>query len=120
MSGQGVRPTVRHGVREVERAAREARPWVVRLARFGYVAKGIVYVVIGLLALQAAVGPGGKMSDGEGALKTILGQPFGWFLLGVLAVGLFGYALWRLVQAFLDPEGKGTDARGLLKRTGYA
>jgi hypothetical protein len=121
MSLQDIRKaTVRQGHRQAERVAREAKPWVVRWAQFGFAAKGVVYLVIGLLALQAAVGPGGKTSDGEGALKTILGQPFGQVLVGVLAVGLLGHALWRFIQAIWDPEGKGADARGLLKRGGYA
>ncbi|HEX8430546.1 MAG TPA: DUF1206 domain-containing protein, partial [Longimicrobium sp.] len=54
-----------------------------------------------------------------GAFSEILRHPGGKFLLGILAVGLVGYAVWRFVQAALDPEGKG-DAKSYAKRVGYA
>ena len=105
---------------QAEQAARQARPWVERLARLGYGAKGVVYLVVGWLAVQAAFGLGGKKTGAEGALATIAGQPSGKLLLAVLAIGLAGYALWRLVQGIADPEHKGADAKGLAKRLGYA
>ena len=94
--------------------------WVERLARFGYAAKGVVYGIVGLLAAQAAFGTGGKTTDTKGALKEIVTQPFGKVLLGVVAIGLFGYVLWQFVQAIKDPEDKGTDTKGILQRIGYA
>jgi type IV secretory pathway VirB2 component (pilin) len=94
--------------------------WVERLARFGYAAKGTVYGIVGLLAAQAAFGTGGKTTDTQGALQTIVRQPFGKILLGLVAIGLIGYVLWRFVQAIKDPENKGTDAKGLTQRLGYA
>jgi hypothetical protein len=94
--------------------------WVERLARFGYAAKGVVYGIVGLLAAQAAFGAGGKTTDTEGALQIILNQPFGKFLLAAIALGLLGYALWRFVQAIKDPENKGTNAKGIFQRLGYA
>jgi hypothetical protein len=69
------------------------------LARAGLVARGVVYLVIGVLALKLALGDGGKATNQTGALKTIAGQPFGKTLLILVAVGLAGYALWRLVRA---------------------
>jgi hypothetical protein len=70
-------------------------------ARAGLVARGVIYGVIGVLAVKLALGDGGKATDQQGALKTIAGQSFGKFLLVVLAVGLAGYAVWRLVRAIL-------------------
>lgn len=99
-----------------KQAVREAAPWIQRLARMGYAAKGVVYLIIGGLALQAALGEGGKTTDSEGALRTILEQPFGWALLAIVALGLAGYAIWCFVQAIRDPEGIGSDAKGLGKR----
>lgn len=106
----------RHG----RAAAREAAPWVEKLARMGYGAKGIVYLIIGGIAARAAFGSGERVEGSRGALRTILEQPFGKLLLGLVALGLAGYALWRFVQAGLDPEHKGTDGGGVAKRAGYA
>ena len=105
---------------QARRAAHEVGPWVERLGRFGYAAKGVVYGIIGGLAAQAAIGPGGATTDTRGALAWIVQAPFGRFLLGTVAVGLAGYALWRLVQSALDTEDKGTEAGGVLARAGYA
>jgi hypothetical protein len=104
---------------QAEQAAHEAVPWVERLARLGFVARGVVYIVVGWLAALAAFGQGGRTTDSEGALATIATKPFGTILLLILGLGLFGYALWRIVQGIMDPENKGTDAKGLVKRTGY-
>ncbi|MGB3510780.1 MAG: DUF1206 domain-containing protein [Microcoleaceae cyanobacterium] len=89
------------------------------MARLGYTAKGIVYAIVGILALQAALTAGGKTTDTKGALHTIAAQPFGKFLLILLAIGLVGYSLWRLIEAVTDPENKGTDAKGIFSRLGY-
>ncbi len=111
--------------RNVQNAEREARnaatgPWMTVLARCGYATKGVVYLIIGAIAAQVAIGAGGAVTDQKGVLHTILEQPFGHFLLGIAAVGLFGFALWCFIQAVFDTEGKGTTAKGLLARIGYA
>ena len=104
-----------------EKAAREASPWVEWIARFGYAAKGVVYVVMGVLAMLAAAGAGGgSTTDQNGAFQTIEEAPFGQVLLSVVAVGLLGYVLWRSIQAVADPDGEGTDLKGVVKRIGYA
>jgi hypothetical protein len=69
------------------------------LARAGLVARGLVYGVIGVLALMLALGEGGRATDQQGALKTIADRSFGKTLLVLLAFGLAGYALWRLIRA---------------------
>ena len=51
--------------------------------------------------------PGGKTTDSKGAFATIAGKPFGEALLWLLAVGLIGYAAWKIIQAFKDPDNKG-------------
>jgi len=106
--------------RHAETAKRHAGPWVERLARFGYAAKGLVYAVIGVLALRQALGFGGKSTGTGGAVESAGGLPFGGVLLGVLAVGLVGYAVWKLTQAISDTEDKGSDGKGILRRVGYA
>jgi hypothetical protein len=69
------------------------------LARAGLVARGVVYGIIGVLALKLALGDGGKVTNQEGALQTIAHQSFGKLLLVLVAIGLGGYALWRLIRA---------------------
>jgi hypothetical protein len=96
-----------------------AAPWVERLGRLGYAAKGIVYLLVGVLAAEAAVGAGGVTTGSRGAMRHVRSLPFGNVLLVAVAVGLAGYVLWRLVQAFRDTEGQGRSLRGMLLRTGY-
>jgi Domain of Unknown Function (DUF1206) len=84
------------------------------LARAGFVARGLIYGLIGILAIKLALGAGGKTTSQQGALETIARQPFGKVLLVLVAVGLAGYALWRLIRALL---GKGPeDSDGPLDR----
>lgn len=109
---------------EIQRPAQQAaaHPWVEKLARFGFAAKGVVYFIVGLLAAQAALGLGGQTTDTNGALGTIVTQPFGKFLLALVTIGLLGYALWRTVQTLFDPEhpGQKPDAKRIAQRLGYA
>ena len=93
--------------------------WVERCARLGYGAKGVVYAIIGALALRLALGEGGRTTDSQGALRSIAEQPFGKLLLALLAVGLVGFVVWRWVQAFVDPEHVGARGKGLAKRLLY-
>lgn len=103
----------------VRRAA--ANPWVEKLARFGIAAKGVVYFLVGLLAVQVALGTGGKTTDSSGALTTLVAQPFGKVLLSLITIGLLGYALWRVVQTIFDPEhsGEKPTAKHIAQRLGY-
>src|SRR5437899_6791893 len=80
------------------------------LARSGFVARGVIYGVIGILAVKLAVGAGGKTTNQNGALQTIAHQPFGKVLLILVAVGLAGYALWRLLRALLGHGPEGSDS----------
>lgn len=108
--------------RQVEQAARDAvdHPWFGYLARLGYAAKGMVYLLAGALSAQAALGLRSDTADKAEALKAVLRGPFGRIALVLIAVGLAGYVLLRFVQALLDPERKGSDAKGLAVRAGYA
>lgn len=93
-------------------------PWVEPLGRLGLVAKGVLYAVIGLLAIQVARGGREESPDKGGALRAIAEQPFGKGLLVLLAAGLAAHTLWRLAQAVLDRDGEGEGPKGLAKRAG--
>lgn len=90
------------------------------IARAGYAARGVIYLIVGGLAALAAFGRGGETTDSRGALSEVLGAPFGKFLLAAMAVGLLGYAAWRAVQALLDPDHHGTDPKGITIRAALA
>jgi hypothetical protein len=98
---------------------KQASPWVGRLARLGYVAKGVVYAAIGFLALREVLGVGGRTTDPTGVMQVMAAQPFGGAMLALLAAGLACYALWKVVQGTADPDDKGSDAHGLVRRVGY-
>ncbi len=101
---------------QAARRVRAVPPWVEPLARFGYAARGVVYLLIGWLAIETALGVRRHATDSHGALRYVAETSVP--LLWLLAVGLLGYALWRLAQGALDTEGKGDDPKGLAKRAG--
>lgn len=96
-------------------AARKARPWIEGYARFGHAAYGVVYLLVGSLAVQAALG-GGSTAGQERAFQTILLAPLGKVILCVVAFGLLGYAMWRMLQGILDADNEGRDVKGIAKR----
>jgi hypothetical protein len=89
------------------------------LARLGYGARGIVYGLVGGLALLAAIGSGGQTGGSRSALQTLLSQPFGRFWLGVIALGLFGFCAWRVLEALTDADRLGSDLKGLGTRAAH-
>lgn len=100
---------------------RAAAPGIVFLARVGYAAKGVVYLIIGFLAARLAFGSGGgEVTDQSGALRVIGGGPFGRVALLVVGVGLLGYMTWRLVSAATDAERRGDDPTSIVVRLGHA
>jgi hypothetical protein len=97
----------------------DAAPWIEMLARIGFVAKGILYAIIGTLAGCAGLGHGGAMTDTRGAMASLLALPFGRATLVAIAIGLVGYAIWRLVEGIADPERRGNDAKGIALRSSF-
>jgi len=86
--------------------------------RFGYVSKGTVYLLIGLLALLAALDAGGAPGDPRGFLQRLPEQPLGAAVLFVIAAGMFCYAIWRFVFALSDSPVFGRNARTFSVRAG--
>lgn len=103
-----------------EVAAEYAAPWIERLARAGFAAKALLYGTVGVLAARMAVGKGGRATGARGAMESVQNAPFGRLLLGLVGVGLIGYAVWRVVQALLDPERRGSSAKGIALRASFA
>jgi hypothetical protein len=89
--------------------------WVDPLMRFGFASRGVVYVIIGALAFVASV-DGGRTPDSKTALSNLLQMPFGKALLALVALGLVAYSLWCFIDAGLDLDNKGTDAKGWTAR----
>ena len=90
--------------------------WVEGLARAGLVARGVLYLVVGVLALQVALRQQSQSPDNSGALAALAHQPLGKVLLAAVAVGFAGYALWRFLSAVLDVEGRGDSAGAWARR----
>jgi hypothetical protein len=88
------------------------------LARAGYSARGVVYLLLGGLALASALWGGAAANGSSDALSSLLGLPFGRILLGIVAIGLFGHILWRLAQGLLNADGVDDDAKGFVTRVG--
>lgn len=101
---RGVTPRMRDGI-EV-------------MARTGFVAKGIVYLILGILGVKAAFGTS-QVASTDRVLLEVLRAPLGTLTLAVLTVGLAWYAVWRFIEAFGDANRKGTEPRGLAARAIY-
>ena len=103
----------------LERVAGEAAPVLDRLTRLGFGTKGLLTLIVGVLALRHALGQGGRLTGQEGAIRTLRDQPFGTVALVVLTTGLSAYALWMFASAFVDPQGKGTRVVGIIERAAF-
>lgn len=110
------------GSRTAARAV-DRNPWLIALGRAGWVAKGVVYLLAGLLAGSIAAGRNrsANANEGEasmsGAVATLAERPFGNGLLVLLLIGLVLYAAWRMIEAVLPGE---DDASTWAARAGHA
>lgn len=104
--------------KQASRQAAESS-WVEGLARYGLVAKGFSYGLVGVLAAALAIAGEGQAESREGALEVLADESYGKVILFAVALGFAAYALWKLVQAIFDREHEGSDLSALAKRAGY-
>ncbi|MCO5996746.1 DUF1206 domain-containing protein [Actinoallomurus rhizosphaericola] len=91
-------------VRAAGRRASNSTPFQL-LARSGLAARGVIYLLVGYLAVRIAFGKGGQQADRQGALQTVAGTTGGTVILWLLALGFAGLALWRYSEALLGQSG---------------
>ena len=117
-SKTGIKGSIKTDVKRTAKKA-EFSPLMEAVTRLGYGVRGLIYITMGLLAVQAALGKGGGLASQQDAIAAIGKQPAGLILLWVVLIGLVSYALWGVVRAVLDPLHKGHDLKGLLLRAGF-
>src|SRR3954447_7270226 len=105
---------VKEAARDAARDAEDSTT-VDWLARLGLASRGVIWLVVGLLAVQVALGDN-TQADKNGALRTIADKPFGESLLVLLAVGFLGYAAWRLLEGAVGHRDEDEDAKRWTKR----
>ncbi len=104
---------------KAKQTIRENSSWVETFGRIGYAARGVVYLLVGFLAVQAAMSVQKAEAGTRSALEQVTELPFGQILLGIIAAGLVCHAGWRLVQAFMDTDDKGSDTKGYIVRSAF-
>lgn len=92
---------------------------IKKMARTGFVTKGMVYVLTGVLALLAAFNLGGQKAGKLQVIEFLENQPFGKVIVGALGIGLCCYALWRFIQSVQNPENISSDTQGKIKRISF-
>jgi Domain of Unknown Function (DUF1206) len=110
--------SVAHAKGEARRAS-DSKPARV-LARAGLAARGVIYILLGWVAIMVALGHTSHEADQAGALQLLAGQPYGVVALWLLAIGFAGYALWRLSEAAFGVTGEGSGAGPRLKAVARA
>jgi hypothetical protein len=99
------------------RTARRASnsPAAHLLARAGLTARGVIYILVGWVAVLVALGHSSREADQQGALHLLAGKPYGLVSLWLLGIGFAGYALWRLTEAAFGATGERPGAGPRLK-----
>src|SRR5881394_2038326 len=101
------------------RIATRTHSWMETVARTGYTAVAVVYLLLGGLALRLALGTSGHAPDPQSAILEVGSTSYGRIFLGLLAAGLIAFTIWRVVEAIFDPEHARSGWKSLITRTGY-
>src|SRR6266852_7907426 len=110
-------PSISSSSARMSTSARRASdsPAAQALARAGLAARGVIYILIGWVAILVALGQTSQQADQQGALQLLAGKPYGLVSLWLLGIGFAGYALWRLSEAAFGVTGEGNGAGPRLK-----
>lgn len=111
-------PAPKQGVQRELRQVADSDDWLASFIRVGYLARGAVYSIVGLLAIRAMMGPGEQTASLKDALQKTALQPFGQTLFALVALGLACYAIWHFLLS--TREGEEHAPKNLLSRIGYA
>lgn len=105
----------------VKRVRRLSVSRIIELAsRFGYAARGLVYLGLGSIVLLAALDLTPRAQGAKGVLRAWAEWPLGWALIGGIGVGLAGFAAWRILQAVFDADRHGRSLKAWAVRAGQA
>ncbi|HEY2508664.1 MAG TPA: DUF1206 domain-containing protein [Streptosporangiaceae bacterium] len=109
----------------IPRARTKARqysdtPAAHALARAGLIARGVIYILLGWVAILVALGHSSREADQQGALQLLAGKPYGSVSLWLLGIGFAAYALWRLSEAAFGVAGDGKRTGPRLRSLGRA
>jgi hypothetical protein len=111
--------TVSEKIEETVKAAEQVvrHPYTKRLARLGFYTKGVLFIVIGILAVMVATGqPGGELADPSGALETVAQARYGKWLLIIFIVGAVCHGIWNILRGAADVDNAGGGWQGIVKR----
>ncbi|MFP7571645.1 DUF1206 domain-containing protein [Marivita sp. S2033] len=95
----------------------DALDWAVPIMRAGYAGRGLTYLAIAGISLWA-IWSGGSAQGTQSALSRLQGTPGGGIVLGLIAIGLIAYCVWRVLDAIFDLEAYGTDGKAIVARIG--
>jgi hypothetical protein len=117
---EATKEAIASAAKKAEELAEEVadRPWVRALSRAGFIAKGSLFVVVGLSAILLGAGiRGGRITDPVGAMAALAQVPFGTFLLSLLSVGAVGHGAWNILRGIADIDNTGAGIKGIISRS---
>ncbi|MBM7693417.1 hypothetical protein JOC77_002857 [Peribacillus deserti] len=105
---------------QAKEVSHEIKPWIKKFARAGFMAKGTVFFLAGILSLLAACGIGSKAKGTSGVFASVVSKPYGEIIVWIIALGLVGYILWLFFQIINQQSQNKHGMKDIIKRIGYA